>query len=69
MGGATAVIPPNANCARQVAFDFTLDRWRHLVENFFCALKPFRRAATCEDKNYQSFDAIIYLTTRFMTLN
>jgi len=37
--GATAVIPPKTNRTRPIACDFAMYRWRHLVENFFCALK------------------------------
>ena len=48
--GATADIPPKSNCAQQIACDFAMNRWRHLVENFFCALKQFRRIATRYDK-------------------
>jgi transposase len=44
--GTTAVIPPEANRARQIACDFAMYRWHHLVENCFCALKQFRRIAT-----------------------
>jgi hypothetical protein len=30
--GATAVMPPKANRTRQIACDFAVYRWRHLVE-------------------------------------
>ena len=43
-------------------------RWRHLVENFFCDLKQFRRVATRYDKTDQSFAAMIYLAASFMAL-
>jgi transposase len=43
-------------------------RWRHLVENFLCALKQFRRVATRYDKTDQSFEAMIYLAASFMAL-
>ena len=36
-------------------------KWRHLVENFFCKFKEFRRIATRFDKTDTSFSAIIYL--------
>src|SRR5918998_166951 len=48
--GATAVIPPKSNRARQIACDFAMYRWRHLVENVFCDLKQFGRVATRYDK-------------------
>jgi transposase len=66
--GATAVIPPKSNRARQIACDFAMYRWRHLVENFFCDLKQFRRIATRYDKTDQSFSAMIYLAASFMAL-
>ena len=66
--GATAVIPPKSNRARQIACDFAMYRWRHLVENFFCDLKQFRRIATRYDKTDQSFEAMIYLAASFMAL-
>ena len=66
--GATAVIPPKANRARQIACDFAIYRWRHLIENFFCALKQFRRIATRGDKADPSFEAMICLAASFMAL-
>jgi transposase len=66
--GATAVIPPKADRVRPSACDFAMYRWRHLVENFFCDLKQFRRIATRYDKTDQSFSAMIYLAASFMAL-
>jgi transposase len=43
-------------------------RWRHLVENFFCDLKQFRRVATRYNKTDLSFSAMIYLAASFMAL-
>ena len=59
--GATAVIPPKSNRVRQIACDFAMYRWRHLVENFFCDLKQFRRIATRYDKLAANFLSAIYL--------
>ena len=36
-------------------------QWRHLVENFFCKIKEFRRIATRYDKTDTSFSAMIHL--------
>jgi len=36
-------------------------KWRHLVENFFCNLKAFRRIAMRYDKTDESFTAMIHL--------
>ena len=66
--GAVAVIPPKANRARPIDCDFARYRWRHLVENFFCDLKQFRRIATRYDKTDQSFAAMIHLAATSMAL-
>ena len=36
-------------------------KWRHLIENFFCKLKKFKRIAMRSDKTDSSFAAMIYL--------
>jgi transposase len=59
--GAMAVIPPKANRAVSIPCDFEMYKWRHLVENFFCQIKEFRRIATRYDKTDESFKAIIHL--------
>ena len=59
--GASAVIPPKANRKIKRDYDKHAYRWRHLVENFFCKLKEFKRIALRADKTDQSFTAMIYL--------
>jgi transposase len=59
--GALVVIPPKADRARRIPCDFHMYRRRHLVENFVCKLKAFRRIATRYDKTDKSFAAMIYL--------
>jgi transposase len=44
-----------------LAIDEEMYKWRHLVENFFCKLKEFKRIAMRADKTDQSFEALIYL--------
>jgi transposase len=66
--GATAVIPPKADRAHRIPYDFAMYRWRHLVENFFCNLKQFRRIATRYDKTDTSFAAAIYLVASILAL-
>ena len=66
--GATAVIPPKANRAGSIVCDFAMYRWRHLVENFFCKLKEFRRIATRYDKTDDSFRAMIHLAAAAIAL-
>ena len=41
--------------------DREMYKWRHLIENFFCKLKEFKRLALCADKTDQSFAAMIHL--------
>ena len=57
--GIVAVIPPKANRKRAIPCDFAAYKWRHLVENFFCSLKVFRRIGTRYDKTDTSFKAMI----------
>ena len=64
--GASAIIPPKADRARYIACDFSMYKWRHLVENFFCKLKEFRRTATRYDKTDTSFAAFINLVGAYM---
>jgi transposase len=59
--GAVAVIPPKANRVTTIPCDFEIYKWRHLVENFFCKIKEFRRIATRYDKIDTSFAAMIHL--------
>jgi transposase len=66
--GAIAVIPPKADRTGHIACDFAMYRWRHLIENFFCDLKQFRRVATRYDKTDQSFAAMINLAATVLAL-
>ncbi|MDE1172837.1 MAG: IS5 family transposase [Parvibaculaceae bacterium] len=59
--GAVVVIPPKSNRKQKIDCDFHAYRWRHLVENFFCSLKTFRRIATRYDKTDESYRAMINL--------
>jgi transposase len=61
LDGALAVIPPKANRVTTIPCDFEMYKWRHLVENFFCKIKEFRRIATRYDKTDTSFSAMIHL--------
>ncbi len=66
--GALAVIPPKADRARVITCDFAIYKWRHLVENFFCDLKEFRRIATRYDKTDTSFAAMIHLAAAYLAV-
>jgi transposase len=59
--GAKAVISQHPRRAIPLQIDAEMYKWRHLIENFFCKLKEFKRIAMRADKTDQSFTAIIYL--------
>ena len=59
--GVPAVIPSKENRTSPIPHDTEKYKWRHLVENFFCTIKHFRRIATRYEKTDQSFSAMIYL--------
>ncbi len=65
--GAKAVISQHPRRSAPRDIDLDLYRWRHLIENFSCKLKEFKRIAMRSDKTYQSFAAMIYL--RFAIIN
>lgn len=57
--GIEAVIPLRAHTTGHPAHDVDKYKWRHLVENFFCAIKAFRRIATRYEKTDSCFAAMI----------
>ena len=59
--GAKAVIAQHPRRLRPLAIDEEMYKWRHLIENFFCKLKEFKRIALRADKTDQSFAAVIHL--------
>jgi transposase len=59
--GAKAVISQHSRRARPLAIDEEMYKWRHLIENFFCKLKEFKRIAMRADKTDESFAANIFL--------
>ena len=59
--GAKAVISQHPRRSRPLAIDLEMDKWRHLIENFFCKLKEFKRIAMRAEKTDRSFSAMIYL--------
>jgi transposase len=44
-----------------IDIDLEMYKWRHLIENFFCKLKEFKRIAMRACKTDKSFEALIYL--------
>jgi transposase len=56
-----AVIPTPADRSRRRNIDLHVYKERHLVENFFCRLKHYRRAATRFDKTARNFLGFVLL--------
>jgi transposase len=59
---AKIVISQHPRRAEPLDIDLEIYKWRHLVENFFCKLKEFKRIAMRSDKTDQGFSGMIYLT-------
>lgn len=59
--GAKIVISQHQRRTRRLQVDLEMYKWRHLIENFFCKLKEFKRIAMRADKTDTSFAAIIHL--------
>ena len=59
--GAKVVISQHPRRTKPLKIDAEMYKWRHLIENFFCGLKQYRRVATRYDKTDQSFASMIYL--------
>ena len=60
--GSKVVIPPRSNRKAAREYDKEMYKWRHLVENFFCKLKEFKKVAMRAEKTDSSFSANIYLS-------
>jgi len=59
--GARVVISQRPRRLKPLAIDQEMYKWRHLIENFFCKLKEFKRIAMRACKTDGSFAAMIYL--------
>ena len=59
--GAKVVISQRPRRKAPIDIDLEMYKWRHLIENFFCKLKEFKRIAMRACKTDQSFEAMIYL--------
>ena len=59
--GAKIVISQHPRRAIPIPLDAEMYKWRHLIENFFCKLKEFKRIAMRACKTDGSFKAMIYL--------
>ncbi len=58
--GAKIVISQHPRRSKPLDIDAEIYKWRHLIENFFCKLKEFKRIVMRSDKTDQSFTAMIY---------
>ena len=58
--GAVICISQHPRRADPLSIDLELYKSRHLIENFFCKLKEFKRIAMRADKTDTSFAAMIY---------
>ena len=58
--GAKIVISQRPQRLEPRQIDETMYQWRHLIENFFCKLKDFKRIAFRADKTDDSYRALIY---------
>jgi transposase len=59
--GAKIVISQHSRRVQPLKIDEEMYKWRHLIENFFCKLKEFKRIAMRADKTDKSFAAMIHL--------
>ena len=66
--GMTPVIPPRSNRLTPEVIDTFVYKERHLVENFFCKLKVFRRVATRYEKTAINFLGLITLVSCWILL-
>jgi transposase len=66
--GRKSVIPPRKCRKSQFDYDKHIYKERHLVENFFCKIKEYRRLATRYDATNYSFRAFVLLASIFIWL-
>ena len=59
--GAKIVVSQMPQRKTPLDIDLEVYKWRHLIENFFCKLKEFKRIAMRSDKTDTSFEAMVYL--------
>jgi transposase len=59
--GAKVVIAQHPRRTKPLDIDREMYKWRHLIENFFCKLKEFKRVALRSDKTDESYASMIHL--------
>lgn len=67
--GKQVVIPPRSTRTDQRSYDKHLYKARHLIENFFAALKQYRCIATRYDKTARNFLGAVHLAASVVWLN
>ena len=67
--GKNVVVLPRSNRKNPRSYDAELYKERHLIENFFARLKPYRALATRYDKTARNFLAAVYLAAAIIWLN
>jgi transposase len=63
---ATICISQRPHRITPLNIDSDIYKWRHLVENYFCKLKEFKRIALRACKTDTSFSAMIHLCSAFI---
>ena len=58
---AEVVIEQHPRRSQPIPIDREVYKWRHLIENYFCRLKEFKRIAIRSDKLDRTYEAIIAL--------
>ena len=66
--GIEPVIPPRKGRNTERCYDRGKYKWRHLIENFFCRIKEFKKIAMRCEKTDESFAANIYLAATVLRL-
>lgn len=66
--GSKIVISQRPQRLNPLDIDPEIYKWRHLIENFFCKLKDFKRIAMRAEKTDRAFCAMIYLASAVINL-
>lgn len=61
--GAQIVVSQHSRRKNPLKIDLEIYKWRHLIENFFCKLKEFKRIVMRACKTDTSFAAMIRFTS------
>ena len=61
--GGVALIPPKKNRRRPVLYFSHIGKKRHVVENYFCRIKRYRRIATRYDRSSATYLSFVYLAS------